>query len=120
MISRDDYLLACGSYVELNPVRAKIVEDPKDYRWSSYNVYAYGGNDTLVDRHSIYERLSPNEAGRRKRYREFVKGMLKDCNALKGEMNKRVIYGNDDFIKEMTAAYEVKPIIGGRGRPKKR
>ncbi|MCL5421595.1 MAG: transposase [Nitrospirae bacterium] len=32
IISKDDYLLACGSYVELNPVRAKIVEDPKEYK----------------------------------------------------------------------------------------
>ena len=38
IISKDDYLLACGSYVELNPVRAKIVETPDDYRWSSYKV----------------------------------------------------------------------------------
>jgi len=36
LISKDNYLLACGSYIELNPVRARIVEDPKDYRWSSY------------------------------------------------------------------------------------
>ncbi len=40
IISKDEYLLACGSYVELNPVRAKMAEDPKDYRWSSYRVYA--------------------------------------------------------------------------------
>ncbi len=31
VLSKDEYLLACGSYVELNPVRAKMVEDPKDY-----------------------------------------------------------------------------------------
>jgi putative transposase len=120
MISKDDYLLACGSYVELNPVRARIVEDPKHYRWSSYNVYAYGRNDTLIDRHPIYEGLSPDDTGRQKRYREFVKGMLKDRNALKGEMDKRVIYGNADLIKEMTAAYEVKPVIREKGRPKKK
>jgi len=36
IISRDEYLLACGSYVELNPIRAGIVKDPKDYKWSSY------------------------------------------------------------------------------------
>lgn len=42
IISKDDYLLACDSCVELNPVKAKIVDDPKDYRWSSYAVYAYG------------------------------------------------------------------------------
>ena len=47
IISKDDYLLACGSYVELNPVRARIVEDPKDYRWSSYNAYAHGKKTSL-------------------------------------------------------------------------
>ena len=53
LISRDQYLLACGSYVKLNPVRAGIVKDPGDYRWSSYRAYAYGKKDTLVDEHPI-------------------------------------------------------------------
>ncbi|MFZ6017338.1 MAG: transposase [Nitrospirota bacterium] len=61
LISKDDYLLACGSYVELNPVRAKVVKDPKDYRWSSYNVYAYGKKDTITDEHLIYKDLSRGE-----------------------------------------------------------
>jgi putative transposase len=30
LISKDPYLLACGSYVELNPLRARIVADPRD------------------------------------------------------------------------------------------
>jgi putative transposase len=32
----DRYLLACTRYVDLNPVRAKMVAAPEDYRWSSY------------------------------------------------------------------------------------
>ena len=51
IISKDAYLLACGSYVELNAVRARIVEDPKEYKWSSYVVYAYCNKDLIVDDH---------------------------------------------------------------------
>jgi len=35
-ISAGEYLLACSRYVKLNPVRAGIVADPGDYRWSGY------------------------------------------------------------------------------------
>ena len=121
IISKDDYLLACGSYVELNPVRAKIVEDPKDYRWSSYNAYANGKRDVLIliDEHPIYKELSKREADKRKRYREFIKGMLRDKDAMKGEMNRRVIYGSEDFIDKVTKEYEIKAVIGLKGRPRK-
>jgi putative transposase len=56
-VSKDDYLLACGSYVSLNPVRSGIVEDPREYRWSSYGVYGYGKKDGLVDELPIYLNL---------------------------------------------------------------
>ena len=39
-LSKDEYLLACGSYVELNPVRAEIVDAPMKCPWSSYRAYA--------------------------------------------------------------------------------
>src|SRR5208337_1748561 len=61
IISKDEYLLACGSYVELNPVRAKMVKDPKDYTWSSYRVYGYRKKDVLVDEHPVYLQLSDDE-----------------------------------------------------------
>jgi len=119
LISKDDYLLACGSYVELNPVRAKIVENPKDYRWSSYSVYAYGKKNILVDEHSIYKKLSETEMERRKKYREFIKGMIKEKKAMKGEMDKRVLYGGEVFIKEVTKQYKVEEVIRPKGRPRK-
>jgi len=119
IISKDDYLLACGSYVELNPVRAKAVDDPKDYKWSSYNAYAYGKKDLIIDEHPIYKRLSNKETERREKYRDFVKGMIKGRKAMKGEMNRRVVYGNEDFIKEAEKRYKIKGLIKGVGRPKK-
>ena len=119
IISKDEYLLACGSYVELNPVRAKIVDDPKDYEWSSYNVYAYGKKNSIIQEHSIYERLSKGETKRRRKYREFVKGMLKEKNAMKGEMERRVVYGDEDFIGKLSREYGVEGVTRSKGRPRK-
>jgi len=119
IISKDDYLLACGSYVELNPVRARVVEDPKDYKWSSYNAYAYGKKDYIVDEHPIYKGLSKDEGDRRKKYREFVKGMIKEKAAMKGEMNRRVVYGSEDLIKKVEKEYKIGAVIRLKGRPKK-
>lgn len=116
MISKDEYLLACGSYVELNPVRAKMVEDPKDYRWSSYRAYAYGRRDVLLDKHLVYVGLSKEEGERRRKYREFVRGMLKKKEAMKGEMDRRIVYGGEDFVKDMRRTYHIPERIKHVGR----
>ncbi len=120
LISKDDYLLACGSYVELNPVRARIVDDPKDYKWNSYNAYAYGKKEPTADEYPIYKNLSEDEGERRKKYREFVKGMIKKKGSMKGEMNRRAVYGSDNFIEEAAKEYIVEAVIKPKGRPKKK
>ncbi len=43
LVKSDAYALACIRYIDLNPVRAGRVEDPKDYRWSGYGE-ATGGS----------------------------------------------------------------------------
>jgi len=45
----EKYLLACARYVELNPVRARLVEKPGDWRWSSARAHLGMGADELVD-----------------------------------------------------------------------
>jgi REP-associated tyrosine transposase len=44
----EDYLLACARYVELNPVRAKLVKKPEDWKWSSARAHLDGAKDGLV------------------------------------------------------------------------
>jgi putative transposase len=36
LVEKDNYLLELCRYIALNPVRAKIVESPEDWEWSSY------------------------------------------------------------------------------------
>jgi len=43
-IETDRYLLACGRYIDQNPVRAGLVARPEDFLWSSFRARA--GNET--------------------------------------------------------------------------
>ena len=118
IISKDEYLLACGSYVELNPVRAGLANEPKEYPWSSYAANAYGKKDDLVDRHLIYENLS-SDGNVRREYRKFVLQMQQKNESMRGEMERRTIYGGGDFIQRVHKKFRIDAFIKKRGRPKK-
>ncbi len=42
------YLLAAARYIEMNPVRAGLVDRPGEYPWSSAGAHILGRNDRLV------------------------------------------------------------------------
>ena len=71
-IDKDSYLLECGRYIERNPVRAGITSRLADYPWSSFNHYAFGKNDHLIDEDPCFSDFGVSELERQKRYREFV------------------------------------------------
>jgi len=53
----EDYLLASVRYVELNPVRAKLVQRAEDYRWSSAKAHLDGRDDGLVQVKPMLDRI---------------------------------------------------------------
>jgi putative transposase len=63
-IDSEPYFLACCRYIELNPVRARMVRHPSDYRWSSYLAHAQGATDPMLTVHEIYDRLGSTPAER--------------------------------------------------------
>ena len=72
MIDPPGGLLACGRYVELNPVRTGVVMHPKAYRWSSYHTYAEGTPHPLLSSHPHYPALGSTARERQARYRQFI------------------------------------------------
>ncbi|MCK7582315.1 MAG: hypothetical protein MZV65_46460 [Chromatiales bacterium] len=57
LIEADGYLPACYRYIELNSVRAGLVEAPGEYPWSSYRANALGSADALIRPHGLYLEL---------------------------------------------------------------
>jgi putative transposase len=49
----EQYLYRAIRYVELNPVRAKIVEDPADYPWSSARAHILGENNASLSHNPL-------------------------------------------------------------------
>jgi len=80
VVEDDRYLLTALLYVEANPVKAGLVESPSAYNWSSYNVYAYGQNDQLVDSDPYYATFGNCEKERERFYRETMEEYLKTEN----------------------------------------
>jgi putative transposase len=70
-IDSEAYLLLCQRYIELNPVRAGMVEFAGAYKWSSYRANAEGGRDDLLSPHAVYLGLGMNALERQRAYREL-------------------------------------------------
>jgi putative transposase len=70
LIANDSYLFACGNYIEMNPVRAKLVEAPEGWRFSSYQHYASRKKDRLVTTDPFYRSLGATEEERQREYKK--------------------------------------------------
>ncbi len=70
IVDDEHYLLTCMRYIELNPVRARMVEHPSEFQWSSFACNAMGSRDPLVTPHALYLALGASAALRRRAYGE--------------------------------------------------
>jgi len=116
VIDTDRYLLQCGKYIELNPVRANMVNSPEAYRFSSYNYYAFGIPDSIISPSPTYSEISPKEELRRKHYIKFV---LDSSMVNSKILDTQLFIGNDAFIAKQEERFKVKNISLVRGRPRK-
>lgn len=49
IVEKDAYLIQLVNYIEMNPVRAEIVQDPMAYPWSSYRTRVTGDGKRILD-----------------------------------------------------------------------
>jgi REP element-mobilizing transposase RayT len=101
LVDRESYLLALCRYVVLNPVRANLVKNPKEWPWSSYRGTAgYGKPLSCLRTDWVLEQLANERAKAIIRYREFVREGIKEGAPWK-EVKGQLLLGNEDFIGKM-------------------
>ena len=119
LIQEENYLMQVYRYIELNPVRASMVDDPAEYFWSSYQCNALGKKSELLTPHAIYTRLGINEQERQLVYRKLfahqVEGKLLDD--IREATNKGSALGNGKFFADIERLTGQRLIEGKRGRP---
>ena len=121
LVQADAYLLLCQRYVELNPVRAGMVDDPAHYRWSSYRANGLGQADKLLTPHPLYASLGRSESERLEAYRALFRTEL-DAEAISDirlALNQGQALGGSRFIDEIERATGQRREIRPRGRPRK-
>ena len=121
LVQTDAYLLVCSRYIELNPVRARMVSHPADYEWSSFRRNAYGADDPLVSEHEIYSALGSDGAQRRSAYLSLFPDQLvaQEIGSIRRALNYSIPLGNDRFRRQIEASLGRRTGQAHRGRPRR-
>ena len=125
LVEDGDTLINCLAYVDLNPIRAGLVERPDDYRWSSLGYHQQTGNkgNFLSLDFGLFgaERLNPEQ--RLSKYRQFVyevgsikrdKGKNIDLDIIDKEADKKYCTKTTSCFLSRTRHFTDSGIIGSR------
>ena len=123
LIDSETYLLTCMRYIELNPVRAGMVNHPSEYPWSSYRYNALGKPDPLLTPHLQYRRLGKTDEERQAAYRQLFRRHIPEASLaeIRETTNKGWVLGNDRFKQRIQKQLErrVEPAARGGDRKSK-
>jgi putative transposase len=122
LIQADRYMLACMVYIDLNPVRAHLVAQPLDYRWSSHSQYVGPRTDRLITPHAIYWALGNTPFAREAAYTELVRsGITREQQAALVESTvKSWALGDASFVQGLQTQTPRRLLKTQAGRPHKK
>lgn len=120
LVDSERYLFSCMHYIELNPVRAGMVEQPAAYPWSSYRCNALGERNDLIDPHPAYLGLGGADGSRQAAYQACLRTVLDVVTAdeIREATNKAWVLGDERFKNavEGRAGRRVEPSARGGDR----
>lgn len=102
LVDGTDYLLRCVRYIDLNPVRARMTDDPTSFPWSSCAGLCAQREDALLTPHPVQQALGA------KAYRDLLSEALntEDLTAIRAYLQQQRAYGRDDFRAMVEAKTE--------------
>jgi len=101
LCDRDAYLLSLVKYLHYNPVRAGVVRDPGEYRWSSHREYIGLNKNGLADTGLVLGMFSKDSKRGRRLYREY---MREEDKTSREEFYRTVdqrVLGDEEFVERV-------------------
>ena len=105
------YLLAATRYIELNPVRAKLVKKPEDYRWSSARAHMRNKDDGFVNVSGVGQLIG--------NWNEFLSGDVgKEMDSgIQEHLSNGRPAGGAEFLKKLQADFKIPPKVLFKKKP---
>jgi len=97
-IHTSDDLERVITYIDLNPIRARMVKHPKEYKWSSYHYYAHGKKDALITPSPNYDEFGKTHGERQSRYREMVDAILQNEGHIQRNYSTTLSIGDPTWV----------------------
>jgi len=121
LVDSETYVLRCYRYIELNPVRAGIVDLPAGFQWSSFHRNGLGRDDALITPHLAYQELGQCDMERAATYRSFVSEGCERAEAdrIRAMTSRHRAFGGKQFTEGLENAHDRAMGIVKRGRPRK-
>ena len=121
IVQSQNYFLTCQRYLEMNPVRAGMVDHPAKYRWSSYSANALGVSNSILSEHEEYLLLGRTPEERQSAYRGLFDTALEveEIALQRSALQTGTPLGNDRFRSQIEAVSGRKTGFLKRGRPNK-
>ena len=97
----DAYLTELVRYIHLNPVRAKMVERPEEYPYSSHRAYLGTEAAAMVDVDPVLRHFGPKKDVARERFAQFVDAGAKLGHDERFYATTGGMLGSDEFVDSM-------------------
>lgn len=119
LIQTERYLLACMVYLDLNPVRAGLVSDPKQHAWSSHRHFIGQMQDKRLTPHPMYWALGNTPFAREVAYTEMVRAGLDTPSqrAITDATLQGWALGDEQFMADLQKKTPRRVGPAPRGRP---
>ncbi len=119
VIESEAYFLSCMRYIEMNPVRAGMVEHPAKYRWSSYAANAQGVDNAVIGVHEQYLTLGNTPEARQVAYRGLfeIKADANELDIIRTSLSSGTPLGHERFKKQIEVMTGCKVGLIKPGRP---
>jgi len=120
-INANEYLLACCRYVELNPLRAGMVEEPWQYPWSSCRAKAGFAELPWLDLDPFYMSFGNTFENRAAEYRTWLRETIpeNELQLIREATQRGELTGNRMFEREISEKLGRRIELRGPGRPRK-